>query len=255
MVFVLLTAVKVEVIEEFVTDVLLLEPDNFIVSGLVTLSHGGVLFLVLFHQLGLIEVLSLFCVENTVGARTEIETTQLGDLLKLLERLTEHGIESDRALFFIDIGTSGLLSVHDKDSTEGVPSSDSLLIRDLMTSSLAEVEYFDLLSLKLIILLVLGHHLSFPLNVVGVSGSLLDFNFTFDDQESTPHVLLVEAHTLLFTNCKQFSSRGPADVGDFLRRMISETLYFKTSLFVLVTLVKIDTLSHGSEGVILLSSF
>jgi hypothetical protein len=255
LVFVLLTAGKEEVIKEFITDVLLLEPDNFIVSNLVTLSHGSVLFLVLLHKLGLVEVLLLFSVENTVGARTEIKTTQLRDLLELLERLTEHGVESDGALFFIDIGTSGLLSVHDKDSTERVPCSDSLLVRNLMTSSLAEVKYFDLVSLKLIVLLVLGHHLSFPLDVVSVSGSLLDFNFTFDDQESTPHVLLVEAHAFLFADSKQFSSRGPANVGDFLGRMVSETLYFETSEFVLVTLVKIDTLSHGSEGVILLSSF
>jgi len=193
-------------------------------------------------------------VENTGRSGAEGEATEFRDFLNLLDRLSEHREESNTALFLIDVGSSGLLTVDNKVPTISVPSSNSRFIRDLMTGSLSEIVDSDLVAFQLIVLLVFGHHLTLPLDVVGVSSSRFDFDFTLNDQEGAPYVFHVEAHAFLLTDGEDFSSRGPTDVSDLLRGMVTKVFNFKTSTFVLVALVQVNTLPHGTESVVLLTS-
>lgn len=193
-------------------------------------------------------------VENTGRSGAEGKATEFRDFLNLLDRLSEHREESNTTLFLINVGSSGFLTVDTKVPSISVPSSNSRFIRNLMTGSLSKIVNSNLVAFQLIVLLVFGHHLTLPLNVVGVSSSLFNFDFTLNDQECAPNVFHVEAHTFLLTDGEDFSSWGPTDVSDLLRGMVTKVLNFKTSAFVLVALIKVDTLSHGTESVIPLTS-
>jgi len=249
------TAGDVEVVEEFVTNLLLLYSHYLVVGNLVLLSHGSVLFLVLLFQFLGAECLDLSLVHLGTGTGAEGEASEFRDLLKLLERLSEHGVEADGALLFVSEGTSRFLTVDNENSTESIPSSSGGFVRYFVAGSLAELEDFNLVSLKLIVLLVNGDHLSLPLEVVGVGCSLGHLDFTSHDQEGTPNVFRAGSHAFSLADGEQFTSRRPADVLNLLRGMEAEGLDLEAGVLILVALVEIDTSSHGSVRVVSLACF
>jgi len=245
----------VEVVKEFVTDFLLLNSHYLVVGNLVLLSHGGVLLLVLLFQVLGAECLDLGFGHLSAGTGAEGETSEFRDLLKLLERLSEHGVEADGTLLLVCEGASRFLTVDNENSTESIPSSSGGFVRYFVAGSLAEFEDFNLVSLKLIVFLVNGDHLTLPLQVVGVGCSLGHLDFTPHDQEGTPNVFRAKSHAFGLADGEQFTSRRPADVLHLLRGMEAEALDLEASVLVLVALVKIDTSSHGSVRVVSLACF
>lgn len=231
-----------------------MKSNHFVVGFLFDLSHGSVLLLVLSFSLLGIKCLNLSLGENAGGSWTEGETTELRDFLELRDGLSEHRVEPDRALLLINESSSWPLSVDNKASTESIPSSNSLLIANFMASGLSKIEDLDFVAFKLVVLLVFSHHLTLPLDVVGIGSSLFNFNFTLHNQEGAPYVLHVRAYAFCLTNGEDLSSRRPANVGHFLRGMVAEMVHFKASAFVLVAFVNVNSLSHGSKGVVLLAS-